>query len=72
MGAEVCRRLYQLNLPLRGQQQVQAKKGFVQSLNITPTVGDTTTANMVLKVAGQTETVNVSTEASRLIPRFAD
>jgi hypothetical protein len=59
---------YQLNLLPRGQYQVQAKKaGFEsQTLNITLTVGDTTTANMVLKVAGQTETVNVSTEASQV------
>lgn len=55
--------LYRFNLLPRGQYQVQAKKtGFGgQSLNVTLTVGDTTTANMVLKVAGQSETVNVST-----------
>jgi len=29
-------------------------------------VGDTATANMVLNVAGQTETVNVNTEASQV------
>src|ERR1700730_13110675 len=60
--------LYRFNLLPRGQYQVQAKKaGFgSQSLNVTLTVGDTTTANMVLKVAGQTETVNVSTEASQV------
>jgi len=58
--------LYRINLLPRGRYQVQAKKaGFEsQSLNLTLTVGDTTTANMVLKVAGQTETVNVSTGAS--------
>jgi len=60
--------LYRFNLLPRGQYQIQAKKaGFgSQSLNVTLTVGDTTTANMVLKVAGQTETVNVSTEASQV------
>src|SRR5437660_207479 len=60
--------LYRINLLPRGRYQVQAKKaGFEsQSLNLTLTVGDTTTANMVLKVAGQTETVNVSTDASQV------
>src|SRR5438270_4221763 len=60
--------LYRINQLPRGRYQVQAKKaGFEsQSLNLTLTVGDTTTANMVLKVAGQTETVNVSTGASQV------
>jgi outer membrane receptor protein involved in Fe transport len=60
--------LYRFNLLPRGQYLVQAKKaGFGgQSLNVTLTVGDTTTANIVLKVAGQSETVNVSTEASQV------
>ena len=60
--------LYRFNLLPCGQYQVQAKKaGFgSQSLNVTLTVGDTATANIVLKVAGQSETVNVSTEASQV------
>src|SRR5229473_2545243 len=60
--------LYRFNLLPRGQYQVLAKKaGFAsQSLNVTLMVGDTATANMVLNVAGQTETVNVSTEASQV------
>ena len=58
--------LYRFNLLPRGQYQAQARKAEFgsQSLNVTLTVGDTSTANMVLKVAGQTETV--STEASQV------
>src|SRR6266852_1814927 len=60
--------LYRFNLLPRGQYQVLAKKaGFAsQSLNVTLRGGDTATANMVLNVAGQTETVNVSPEASQV------
>ena len=59
---------YRFNLLPRGQYEVQAqKKGFAaQKLNVTLTVGDTITANLVLKVAGGAEEVNVSSLATQV------
>jgi len=59
---------YRFNLLPRGQYEIQAqKKGFAaQKLNVTLTVGDTITANLVLKVAGGAEEVNVSSLATQV------
>jgi len=61
--------LYRFNLLPRGRYEVRvAKAGFavetLKGLNLY--VGDTLTANLVLHLAGQAETVSVSSEASQV------
>src|SRR3989475_2228062 len=59
---------YRFNLLPRGPYEVRAQKtGFAdQSLPLTLTVGDTVTANFALKVAGQTQQVEVTSLASQV------
>src|SRR5438445_371522 len=59
---------YRFNLLPRGQYEVQAQKsGFAgERLKVTLTVGDTITANLVLKVAGSSEQVNVTSLATQV------
>jgi hypothetical protein len=59
---------YRFNLLPRGQYEVKASKaGFSPSaLQLTLTVGGTATANLVLKVAGVSQEVNVSGEATQV------
>jgi hypothetical protein len=59
---------YRINLLPRGQYEVRAAKaGFANEvLRVTLTIGETVTANLVLKVAGKTEQVNVTSEASQV------
>jgi len=59
---------YRFNLLPRGQYEVQAQKsGFAaERLKVTLTVGDTITANLVLKVAGSAEHVNVTSLATQV------
>jgi len=59
---------YRFNLLPRGQYEVRAaKSGFSnEALKVVLTVGDTLTANLVLKVAGQSEQVNVSSEITQV------
>ncbi len=61
--------LYRFNLLPRGQYEISVSKaGFavetLKGLNLY--VGDTLTANLVLHLAGQAETVSVSSEASQV------
>ena len=59
---------YRFNLLPRGLYEVRAQKsGFgTESLKVTLTVGDTITANFVLKVAGSKEQVNVFSLATQV------
>jgi hypothetical protein len=59
---------YRFNLLPRGPYEVRTQKmGFAdQSLKLTLTVGDTVTANFALKVAGQTQQVEVTSLASQV------
>src|SRR5438552_4583507 len=59
---------YRFNFLPRGQYEVRAaKSGFSnEALKVVLTVGDTLTANLVLKVAGQSEQVNVSSEITQV------
>jgi Carboxypeptidase regulatory-like domain/TonB dependent receptor len=59
---------YRFNLLPRGPYEVRAQKaGFAdQSLNLTLTVGDTVTANFALKVAGQSQRVEVTSVTSQV------
>jgi len=59
---------YRFNLLPRGQYEVQAQKGgfAAERLKVTLTVGDTITANLVLKVAGSAEQVNVTSLAAQV------
>jgi len=59
---------YRFNLLPRGQYEVQAQKGgfAAQRLKVTLTVGDTITANLVLKVAGSAEQVKVTSLATQV------
>ena len=59
---------YRINLLPRGQYEVRAAKaGFANEvLRVTLTIGETVTANLVLKVAGKTEQVNVTSEAAQV------
>jgi len=59
---------YRFNLLPRGPYEVRAQKtGFAdQNLKLTLTVGDTVTANFALKVAGQTQQVEVTSLASQV------
>ncbi len=59
---------YRFNFLSRGQYEVRTQKsGFgTENLKVTLTVGDTITANFVLKVAGSKEQVNVSSLATQV------